>query len=93
MSENERFPCPICHSGQMHLKLITFTQVYNQTLVSVPNTPAWECDFCHIIEYDSQAINRIDVLVGQAGPPPNRHQTRSHATLRRRRLRSLRTRR
>lgn len=91
MSEHESIPCPICHGGQMQLKLVTFTQVYNQTLVSAPNTPAWECDFCRTIKYDAQAISRIDALVGQAGPPPNRHRRHAEEPMRAR-YRSLATR-
>lgn len=74
MLENNRSTCPVCQIGRTHSKLVIYSQVYNRTLVSVPNTPAWECDFCHTIEYDSQAINRIEVLIGQAGPPPNRQR-------------------
>ena len=76
MPENNRPTCPVCQIGRTQSKLITYSQVYNRTLVSVPNTPAWECDFCHAIESDSQAINRIEVLIGQAGPPPNRQRQR-----------------
>ncbi len=67
-------PCPICQIGRSRLKLVTFTEVYGRTLVSVPNTPAWACDFCHAVQYDSAAISRIEALVGQAGPPPNRNR-------------------
>lgn len=76
MAHPDHPPCPICQIGRTHLKLVTFTQVYGRTLVSVPNTPARVCDFCHAIEYDSQAMNRIEILVGQAGPPPNRPRRR-----------------
>lgn len=76
MHEHDRLPCPFCQIGRSRLKLVTFTQVYGRTLVSAPNTPAWECDFCHAIQYDSGAISRIEALVGQAGPPPNRSRQR-----------------
>ena len=73
--------CPICQIGQLHLRLITYVHVYAGTLVSVPNTPAWECDVCHTVEYDTRARQRIETLVGQAGPPPNRHRLPAHKQL------------
>jgi YgiT-type zinc finger domain-containing protein len=64
--------CPACQIGRLHLHPVTYTHLYLGTLVCVPNTPAWQCDFCHAIEYDSGAVQRIEALVGQSGPPPNR---------------------
>jgi YgiT-type zinc finger domain-containing protein len=74
MTASERPLCNVCHIGRQRLHLVTYVQVYHQTLVSVPNTPAWECDFCHTVQYDEQAIQRINALVEQSGPPPNRPQ-------------------
>ncbi|MBN2471125.1 MAG: YgiT-type zinc finger protein [Anaerolineae bacterium] len=90
MQENENTTCPFCQIGRAQLKLVTFSQVYGRTLVSVPNTPAWECDFCHVIQYDTGAISRIEALVGQAGPPPNR--SRQHPVSLRMRAGSARSR-
>ncbi len=82
MSHDDRYLCPICHVGRLHLRLVTYVNVYHHTLVSVPNTPAWACDFCHTIEYDTESVQRIEALVGQAGPPPNRHRARPQHHLR-----------
>ncbi len=74
MSVQDSSPCPHCLVGRMHLRLITYVHVYNDTMVSVPNTPAWKCDFCHAVEYDVDALMRIEALVGEAGPPPNHYR-------------------
>ncbi len=82
MSQENHYTCPHCQIGHLHLRLVTYVQIYNGTLVSVPNTPAWACDFCHTIEYDDESLTRIEALVGQAGPPPNRHRARQSQDLR-----------
>lgn len=66
--------CPQCLIGRLHLRLITYTGLYGKTLVSVPNTPAWQCDVCHSVDFDAAALLRIETLVEQAGPPPNRYR-------------------
>ncbi len=76
MPDSDTTICPLCQVGRRHLRLVTYSQVYNGTLVSVPNTPAWECDTCRATTIDDHAILRIEALVGQAGPPPNRHRKR-----------------
>ena len=75
MHSKESNVCPNCLVGRMRLRLVTYVHVYGRTLVSVPNTPAWECDQCHAREYNRDTVLRIETLVGQAGPPPNRHHT------------------
>ncbi|GAB4569687.1 MAG: hypothetical protein Kow0077_02630 [Anaerolineae bacterium] len=68
--------CPVCQVGRLQPRNVTYTQLYGQTLVSVPNTPAHVCDFCHAVEYDAEAVSRVELLVGHSGPPPNRSQAR-----------------
>ncbi len=82
MPQEDRYLCPMCQMGRLHLRLVTYVHVYNATLVSVPNMPAWECDFCHAVEYDAESLQRVEALVGQAGPPPNRHRIRPKPSLR-----------
>lgn len=74
MPENDSITCPACLVGRLHPQLVTYSAVYNRTLVSVPNMPAWKCDFCHAIDYDEVLITRVEALIGQSGPPPNRHR-------------------
>jgi YgiT-type zinc finger domain-containing protein len=60
--------------GHLDLRLATYVEQYGETLISVPNTPAWVCDVCHDRQFDPASIQRIELLVGQAGPPPNRYR-------------------
>ncbi len=73
MITHDPLTCPACMVGRLQQRRITYVHVYNGTLVSVPNMPAWQCDFCRAIEYDTDSLQRIDALVGHSGPPPNRH--------------------
>jgi YgiT-type zinc finger domain-containing protein len=66
--------CPHCRMGRLDLQLTTYVQLYGETLISVPNTPAWVCDICHARQYDDSAVQRIELLIGQGGPPPNRYR-------------------
>lgn len=74
MAVTDHYTCPTCRLGHMDLKLKVYLQQYGGTLICVPNTPAWVCDTCHASQFDPESIRRIEMLVGQAGPPPNRYQ-------------------
>lgn len=74
MAVTDHYTCPTCRLGHMDLKLKVYLGQYGGTLISVPNTPAWVCDTCRSSQFDPESIRRIEMLVGQAGPPPNRYQ-------------------
>lgn len=63
--------CPACQVGQLKPTQSVFVRVYEDTLIHVPNIPAWKCDVCGLIFFDSMTIRRTEVLIGEAGPPPN----------------------
>lgn len=65
--------CPSCGVGQLKPTKTVYVQIYAGTLVSVPNVPAWVCDVCRLTLFDSPAIERIEFLIGESGPPPNQH--------------------
>jgi YgiT-type zinc finger domain-containing protein len=71
---NDHFVCPACRMGHLDLRLTTYVRQYGQTLISVPGTPAWVCDVCHERHFDPSSVQRIEMLIGQAGPPPNRYR-------------------
>jgi YgiT-type zinc finger domain-containing protein len=71
---NNDLICPTCQMGRLDLRLTTYVRMYAETLISVPNTPAWICDVCHAQQFDPMAVQRIEMLMGQAGPPPNRYR-------------------
>lgn len=52
---------------------MVYVHVYDSTLVHIPNVPAWKCDVCGMSLFDDEAIRRIEVLIGEAGPPPNHY--------------------
>src|SRR5260370_33686789 len=74
MALNDHFVCPACHLGHLDLRLTVYVRMFGETLIHVPNTPAWECDVCHHRQFDPGSIQRIEMLVGQAGPPANRER-------------------
>ncbi|MBI5958391.1 MAG: YgiT-type zinc finger protein [Chloroflexi bacterium] len=65
--------CPRCGVGRMKLTRATYIQLYENTLIHAPNTIAWRCDVCGQTFFDPDAVLRLDVLAGEAGPPPNLH--------------------
>src|SRR5260221_5429514 len=73
---NDHFVCPVCHLGHLDLRLTVYVRMFVETLIHVPNMPAWECDVCHHRQFEPASIQRIEALVGQAGPPPNRYRPR-----------------
>src|SRR5258707_14379141 len=70
---NDHFVCPACHLGHLDLRLTVYGRMFGETLIHVPNTPAWEYDVCHHRQFDPGSIQRTEMWVGQAGPPPNRY--------------------
>ncbi|NLX08561.1 MAG: YgiT-type zinc finger protein [Chloroflexi bacterium] len=65
--------CPSCQVGLLRPTRQVYVHLYNGTLVHAPNVPAWRCDVCGASFYDSKTLNRIELLIGDAGPPPNHH--------------------
>lgn len=68
--------CPSCGVGHLSLTQTVYVQVYDGTLVSAPNVPAWVCDVCGLTLFDSAALQNIEFMIGESGPPPNRHLAR-----------------
>jgi YgiT-type zinc finger domain-containing protein len=63
--ETEKYEtlCPECKSGAMRLQYITYFTWLDQELVTVQNFPAWVCDMCGRRNYDSRAINWLNMLL------------------------------
>ncbi len=59
----EAYQCRECQAGMMHLQHITYFTWLNEELVTVPNFPAWVCDFCGRREYDSRAISWLTAML------------------------------
>lgn len=65
--------CPQCQMGRLELHLVTYIELVDETLISVPSTPAWICDVCRAREFDPAVVERIEMLIGQTGGPPPNH--------------------
>lgn len=54
----------------MHLTDITYFTWLADELITVPNFPAWICDVCGKREYDSRAVQQLNLLLNpNAGRP------------------------
>ncbi|MDX1994502.1 MAG: hypothetical protein SF029_19120 [bacterium] len=60
--------CPRCQIGRLHLRTATYLQLYRGMMISVPDTPAYICDFCNYQEFEFEAVHQLQALIGQ--PPP-----------------------
>jgi YgiT-type zinc finger domain-containing protein len=70
------FPCTECQAGMMHLRYITYFTWLSDELITVPNFPAWICDFCGRREYDERAISWLTMLLNpNAGKPSSANYT------------------
>ncbi len=70
MSNTSAFPCPNCQIGICHPKRTTYLTVYDRMLVSVPNTPVWQCDICQYQEFEHQTVERLEKLLGISDATP-----------------------
>jgi YgiT-type zinc finger domain-containing protein len=66
---NDQIACPRCQIGNLQPVSATYTCLHNHALLSVPNMPAWKCDICQYLEFDYDALGRVDALTGRFGPP------------------------
>lgn len=72
---NSEYPCRECQAGHLRLQYITYFTWLGDDLITVPDFPAWVCDVCGRREYDSHAINRLNLLLTpNAGKSPNRNR-------------------
>ncbi len=47
-------------------KQVTHAIWVDDALIMVPDFPAWVCDVCGRLEFDSQAINRLDLVLNSS---------------------------
>jgi len=55
--------CPECHAGVFRLEYLTYFTWLNDELITVPNFPSWVCDVCGKREYDTHAVNWLNMLL------------------------------
>lgn len=56
-------PCHECQAGQMHREYVVYYTWIGDDLITVPDFPAWVCDFCGRREYDVNALNRLTLIL------------------------------
>ena len=67
---NPTQPCLNCQGGIKHLGSATLMTWLGNDLITVPNFPAWICDFCHQRTFDSDALAHLSMLLNpEAGTP------------------------
>ncbi len=65
--------CDTCQIGILRPTRATYTRLINGTLIQAPNAPARRCDVCGEVVFALEVEQRIELLVGEGGPPPNEH--------------------
>ena len=65
--------CPVCSMGHLKPTGNPYMQLVNGTLVQAPTISGWRCDVCAESFFDGRAVRELDLLIHDAGPPPNHH--------------------
>ena len=47
----------------MHREFVVYYTWIGDDLITVPDFPAWICDVCGRREYDTQALNRLSLIL------------------------------
>ena len=68
--------CAECQAGQMRRQFITYFTWLGDELITVPNFPAWVCDVCGKRDYDTHAVNRLNLLLNPNAGRPSPHKPR-----------------
>ena len=53
------YACPRCTVGRCTPQTTTFVDVYNDQLLSMPNTLAYICDVCHFVEFEKEFLDAL----------------------------------
>jgi YgiT-type zinc finger domain-containing protein len=56
--------CEVCHIGTRRAQRTTYAYWTDGQLVLMPNVAVWVCDVCADVEYDLDAITRLEQLLG-----------------------------
>jgi len=64
---NEPLPtytCPHCQTGSLHPQFVVFAHWFEGQFITIPNFPGWVCDICGAREYDSAALEQLEMILG-----------------------------
>jgi YgiT-type zinc finger domain-containing protein len=56
--------CEVCHIGTRRPRRTTVTYWLGGELVLMPNVPVGVCDVCGDVEYETESIARLEMLLG-----------------------------
>jgi len=56
--------CQHCLAGTLRLRQVVFAHWYGGQFITVPNFPAWVCDVCGETEYDADALEQVETILG-----------------------------
>jgi YgiT-type zinc finger domain-containing protein len=59
-----QFVCPHCQTGTLRPKAVVFAHWFEGQFITIPNFPGWVCDICGVREYDAEAIERLEAILG-----------------------------
>jgi hypothetical protein len=63
---SQPFTCPVCQIGQCRPGKATYLRLVDgDRLLSAPGMPVYICDVCVYREFDVDAINRLESLLGE----------------------------
>lgn len=58
------FTCPHCQTGTLHQQKVVFAHLFEDHFITIPNFPGWVCDICGTREYDSAALEQLELILG-----------------------------
>lgn len=57
--KSSRYSCPRCAVGRCRPQTATFAEVYHGHLLCIPNRPAFICDVCRFVEFESAGLESL----------------------------------
>lgn len=64
MNESTGFACPVCQIGVCHPATATYLLMIDDQLFSAADMPIWKCDVCHHQEFDEEAVETLENMLG-----------------------------
>jgi len=63
-TEPTTYACPHCQMGSLHLQPVVFAHWFEGQFITIPNFPGWVCDICGAREYDTAALDQLELILG-----------------------------
>jgi YgiT-type zinc finger domain-containing protein len=56
--------CPTCQTGHLQPRLAALAVWVDEAFITLPDFPAWVCDVCGKCEYDGEALEHLQTVLG-----------------------------